>query len=209
MDATTLVRDIAIVVAAFLIGGIPWGVIVARAAGGPDPRSVGSGRTGGANVARALGFRLAVLSGFLDICKGIAAVLLARVLGAGAVVEVLAALAAIVGHSRSPFLGMQGGRGVSAGFGGLIVIQPIIAVLIIPVFAVVFLASRYSSLASLTGSAAAGVGLAALAAIGGQPPVYYLYAIGGPLLIWLFHSDNIGRLVAGTERRFGSRPGAH
>jgi acyl phosphate:glycerol-3-phosphate acyltransferase len=209
MDATTLVRDIAIVVAAFLIGGIPWGVIVARAAGGPDPRSVGSGRTGGANVARALGFRLAVLSGFLDICKGVAAVLIARVLGAGAVVEVLAALAAIVGHSRSPFLGMQGGRGVSAGFGGLLVIQPIIAVLIIPVFAVVFLASRYSSLASLTGSAAAGVGLAALAAIGGQPPVYYLYAIGGPLLIWLFHHDNIARLVAGTERRFGSPPGAH
>jgi glycerol-3-phosphate acyltransferase PlsY len=209
MDATTLVRDIAIVVAAFLIGGIPWGVIVARAAGGPDPRSVGSGRTGGANVARALGFRLAVLSGFLDICKGVVAVLLARVLGAGAVVEVLAALAAIVGHSRSPFLGMQGGRGVSAGFGGLIVIQPIIAALIIPVFAVVFLASRYSSLASLAGSAAAGVGLAALAAIGGQPPVYYLYAIGGPLLIWLFHSDNIARLVAGTERRFGSQPGAH
>ncbi len=209
MDATTLVRDLAIVIAAFLIGGIPWGVIVARAAGGPDPRSVGSGRTGGANVARALGFRLAVLSGFLDICKGVAAVLIARMLGAGTVVEVLAALAAIVGHSRSPFLGMQGGRGVSAGFGGLIVIQPIIAVLIIPVFAVVFLASRYSSLASLSGSAAAGVGLAALAAIGGQPPVYYLYAVGGPLLIWLFHHDNIARLVAGTERRFGSPPGVH
>jgi len=123
MSLVTLVRDSAIVVAAFLIGGIPWGVIVARAAGGPDPRSIGSGRTGGANVARALGLRLAVLTGFLDVCKGIVAVLIARAVGAGAAVEIVAALAAIVGHSRSPFLGMQGGRGVSAGFGGLLVIS--------------------------------------------------------------------------------------
>lgn len=209
MSLVTLVRDIAIVVAAFLIGGIPWGVIVARAAGGPDPRSIGSGRTGGANVARALGLRLAVLTGFLDVCKGIAAVLIARALGAGAAVEIVAALAAIVGHSRSPFLGMQGGRGVSAGFGGLLVIQPLVALLIVPVFAVVFLASRYSSLASLTGSAAAGLALATIAAISSQPPVYYVYAVAGPLLIWLFHYDNIARLVAGTERRFGSPPAAH
>jgi len=209
MSLVTLVRDSAIVVAAFLIGGIPWGVIVARAAGGPDPRSIGSGRTGGANVARALGLRLAVLTGFLDVCKGIVAVLIARAVGAGAAVEIVAALAAIVGHSRSPFLGMQGGRGVSAGFGGLLVIQPVVALLIVPVFAVVFLASRYSSLASLTGSAAAGLALAVIAAISSQPPVYYVYAVAGPLLIWLFHHDNIARLVAGTERRFGSPPAAH
>jgi acyl phosphate:glycerol-3-phosphate acyltransferase len=208
MSGVSLVRDLAIVVAAFLIGGIPWGVIVARASGGPDPRSIGSGRTGGANVARAVGFRLAVLTGFLDICKGIVAVLVARALGAGVAVEILAALAAIVGHSRSPFLGMQGGRGVSAGFGGLLVMQPIVALLIIPVFAIVFLVSRYSSLASLSGSAAAGVGLAVVAVVGGLPPVYYVYAVAGPLLIWLFHHDNIARLVAGTERRFGSPPGA-
>ncbi len=208
MDVGAVVRAVAVVVVAYLVGGIPWGVIVARLAGGPDPRSIGSGHTGGANVARALGLRFAVLSGFLDICKGIAAVLIARLVGAGAVVEILAALAAIIGHSRSPFLGMQGGRGVSAGFGGLLVIQPIVAVLIIPVFAIVFLASRYSSLASLTGSAAAGVGLAAIAAFTNQPPVYYGYAIAGPLLIWVFHHDNIARLLSGTERRFGRPPGA-
>ena len=88
-------------------------------------------------------------------------------------------------------------------------IQPVVALLIVPVFAVVFLASRYSSLASLTGSAAAGLALAVIAAIGSQPPVYYVYAVAGPLLIWLFHYDNIARLVAGTERRFGSPPAAH
>jgi glycerol-3-phosphate acyltransferase PlsY len=206
MDAGTLARDAVVVVAAYLVGGIPWGVIVARLAGGPDPRTVGSGHTGGANVARALGFRFALLSGFLDICKGIVAVLIARLVGAGAVVEVLAALAAIVGHSRSPFLGLQGGRGVSAGFGGLLVIQPIVALLIVPVFGIVLLASRYSSLASLTGSAAAGVALVIAAALTNQPPIYYGYAVAGPLLIWLFHHDNIARLLAGKERRFGSPP---
>ncbi len=206
MDVGTLARDIAVVVVAYLVGGIPWGVIVARLAGGPDPRSVGSGRTGGANVARALGLRLAVVTGVLDICKGIAAVLIARLVGAGVSVEILAALAAIIGHSRSPFLHLQGGRGVSPGVGGLLMIQPIVAVCIVPVFVIVFLVSRYSSLASLTGSAAAGVGLVIVALATRQPPVYYGYAVAGPLLIWLFHHDNIARLLAGTERRFGSPP---
>ncbi|MDA8203443.1 MAG: glycerol-3-phosphate 1-O-acyltransferase PlsY [Chloroflexi bacterium] len=208
MDAPTLARDIAIVVAAFLIGGIPWGVIVARLAGGPDPRSIGSGHTGGANVARALGLRFAVVSGLLDVAKGGAAVLIARAFGAGAAVEVLAGLAAIVGHSRSPFLGFHGGRGVSPAFGGLLVIEPLVAIAIVPIFAIVFLASRYSSLASLTASAAGGIGLALIAALTGQPPAYYVFAAGGPVLIWLFHHDNIARLLAGTERRFGSSRGA-
>jgi glycerol-3-phosphate acyltransferase PlsY len=206
MDAAAPLRDLAIVVAGYLIGGIPWGVIVARVTGGPDPRSVGSGRTGGANVARALGPRLAVVSGVLDVCKGVAAVLLARALGAGAIVEVLAALASIVGHSRSPFLGFRGGRGVSAGFGGLLVIEPLAALLILPVFGIVLIASRYSSLASLTGSVAGGVALAVLVALTGLPSADYVFAVGGPLLIWLFHHDNIARLLAGTERRFGSPP---
>jgi glycerol-3-phosphate acyltransferase PlsY len=208
MDAGAVGRDLAIVAAGYCIGGIPWGVIVARVSGGTDPRSVGSGRTGGANVARALGPRLAVVTGLLDVCKGVAAVLIARALGAGAVVEVLAALASIVGHSRSPFLGFKGGRGVSAGFGGLLVIEPVAALLIVPVFGAVLLASRYSSLASLAGSLAGGVVLAVIAALSGQPPADYVYAVGGPLLIWLFHHDNIARLLAGTERRFGSPPGA-
>ncbi|MGC8633088.1 MAG: glycerol-3-phosphate 1-O-acyltransferase PlsY [Candidatus Limnocylindrales bacterium] len=207
MDAGSVARAVAVVAVAYLVGGIPWGVLVARLAGGPDPRTVGSGHTGGANVARALGLRMAVLSGLLDVCKGIVAVLVARLVGAGAGVEILAALAAIVGHSRSPFLGLHGGRGVATGYGGLLVIQPVVAILTIPVFVIVFLVSRYSSLASLTGSAAAGVGIVAVVYLTGQPPVYYGYAVAAPLLIWLFHYDNIARLLAGTERRFGTPPG--
>ncbi len=190
--------------AAYLIGGIPWGVIVAKLTGGTDPRSMGSGRTGGANTMRALGPRLALVSGLLDMLKGTVAVLLAQAIGAGIPVEVAAALAAIIGHSRSPFLGFGGGRGVAPAFGGLLAFQPLIALAIIPIFAGVILVTRYSSLGSLAGSAAAGILLAIATATVPLDPWMYVYAVGGTGLVWLFHLDNIQRLLNGQERKIGT-----
>src|SRR3954453_20118215 len=117
MDTGEVLVAVVVIIVAYLIGGIPWGVVIAKLTGGPDPRTIGSGRTGGSNVMRALGPRLALLAGLLDLLKGGAAVLLARAVGAGPGVEVVAALAAVIGHSRSPFLGLGGGRGVATGFG--------------------------------------------------------------------------------------------
>jgi acyl phosphate:glycerol-3-phosphate acyltransferase len=204
VDTLELVRAILLVVAGYLIGGIPWSIIVARVTGRTDPRTIGSGRTGGANAMRAMGPRLALLSGILDLLKGTAAVLLARWLGAGVGVEVFAGLAAIVGHSRSPFLGLGGGRGVAPAFGGLLAFAPLIALLIVPLFVVVIALTRYSSVGSLTASALAGVLLAAATAALGWDPWLYVYAVGGTLLVWLFHADNIQRLLAGTERKIGT-----
>jgi acyl phosphate:glycerol-3-phosphate acyltransferase len=204
VDTLELVRAILLVVAGYLIGGIPWSIIVARVTGRTDPRTIGSGRTGGANAMRAMGPRLALLSGILDLLKGTAAVLLARWLGAGVGVEVFAGLAAIVGHSRSPFLGLGGGRGVAPAFGGLLAFAPLIALLIVPLFVVVIALTRYSSVGSLTASALAGVLLAAATAALGWDPWLYVYAVGGTLLVWLFHADNIQRLRAGTERKIGT-----
>lgn len=205
MDPFVLARAAALVVAGYLIGGIPWGVIVARVSGGPDPRTIGSGRTGGANVMRAIGPRLALVSGLLDMLKGTAAVLLARLLGAGVEVEVLAGLAAIVGHSRSPFLALSGGRGVSAAFGAALVLAPLVALVILAVFLAVLAATRYSSLASLTGATAGGLLFGAMILASGGPYAELVFAIGAPALIWLFHHDNVGRLLRGEERKFGSR----
>ena len=205
MDPLVVGRAIALVAAAYVIGGIPWGVIVARIAGGPDPRTIGSGRTGGANVMRALGPRLALLSGILDMLKGTVAVLLARALGAGVEVEVLTGLAAVVGHSRSPFLGFSGGRGVSAAYGAALVLGPPAAVVTLAVFVAVLAIWRYTSLASLLGSAAGGIAFAVQVVATGLPPALLGFAIGAPLLIWLFHLDNIGRLLRGEERKFGAR----
>lgn len=205
MDLVVVLRAAALTVAGFFIGGIPWGVIVARLAGGPDPRTIGSGRTGGANVMRALGPRLALVSGLLDMLKGTAAVLLVRLLGAGVEVEVLAGLAAIVGHSRSPFLGFSGGRGVSAAFGAALVLAPLASAVILAVFIGVLAITRYSSLASLSGAAVGGITFAVQVVATGLPPVLLVLAIGAPALIWLFHLDNIGRLLRGEERKFGAK----
>jgi glycerol-3-phosphate acyltransferase PlsY len=204
VDTFEFLRALLIVVAAFLIGGIPWSIIVARLARRPDPRTIGSGRTGGANAMRAMGPRLALVSGILDLLKGTAAVLLARWLGAGEGVQVVAALAAIIGHSRSVFLGLGGGRGVAPAFGGLLAFAPPIALFIIPLFLLIIAVTRYSSVGSLLASALAGILLAWATATFGWDPWLYLYAAGGTLLVWLFHTDNIQRLLAGTERKIGA-----
>ncbi len=204
MDAPSLIRDVIVIAVSFVIGGIPWGVIISRVAGGPDPRTIGSGRTGGSNMMRALGPRWALLSGLLDASKGAVAVLLAFAVGGGAGLAVFAAMGAVVGHSRSIFMGFHGGRGVAPSWGALLVLQWWIAIVIVPLFAGVILISRYSSLGSLVGTATAGVLLAVATALMPLDPWLYAYAVGGPLLVFAFHHDNIARLLAGTERKIGT-----
>lgn len=205
MDGPTLVVAVVSIAAGYLIGAIPWGVVIARIVGGPDPRTLGSGRTGGANVLRALGPRIALVAGLLDMLKGCLAVLIPQLLGADIIVVGVAVLAAIIGHSRSVYIGFHGGRGVSPAFGALLVLWPLVALVAIPVFAVVTQLTRYSSLGSLTASALAGNALVAIIVVQGLPASHLVYAIGGPALIWLFHLDNIQRLLAGTERTIDQR----
>ena len=205
MEPRTVFTALVSIVAAYLIGGIPWGVIVARLLGGPDPRTIGSGRTGGANTLRALGPRGALVAGLLDVTKGAVAVLVSIGLGGGIVIQTLAALGAIVGHSRSPYISFGGGRGVAPAFGSLLVIQPLAGLAILPVFLIVLVVSRYSSLASLAASAAGGVAVVAIALAAQLPAGYVFYAVAVPALIWLFHHDNIGRLLSGRERKIEFR----
>lgn len=203
MDATLL--RVLLVILAYVSGSIPVGVLVARHSGGPDPRSIGSGRTGGTNALRALGrtWATVVVSG--DLAKGALPVLLARfATGGDPVAEVACAFAAVVGSSRSVFLGFGGGRGVGTGVGTMLVIQPIAVALAAPVFVGVILVTRYVSLGSLLGSAAMFPNMLLLWAVasGAVPPAYLVWAAAGPALIWLAHADNIDRLVHGTERKF-------
>src|SRR6187551_196956 len=115
---------------AYLAGSIPVGAIVARLVGGPDLRSVGSGRTGGTNALRALGRKWAAVVVAGDLAKGAVPVLLARlVTGGDSVAEVLVAGAAVAGSVRSVFLNFTGGRGVGTGVGTMLVIQPLAVVL--------------------------------------------------------------------------------
>ena len=204
MNAAELGGDALLVILAYLCGSIPVGVLVARASGGPDPRTIGSGRTGGTNALRALGRRWAALVVLGDLAKGAIPVLLARIVTGDPAMEVLSGLAAVIGASRSVFLGFGGGRGVGTGVGTMLVIQPLAVLIAAPVFLVVILVTRYVSLGSLLGSAALlpAMGLIWLVANGAVPPAYLVYAAVGPALIWLTHADNIERLVKGTERKF-------
>jgi glycerol-3-phosphate acyltransferase PlsY len=120
-------------------------------------------------------------------------------------VQILAALAAILGHSRSVFIGFSGGRGIAPGFGGLIVLHPIAALVVLPVFAVVLLVARYSSLASLTATALGALTVVVTVVMFGMEPLLALYAVAAAGMIWLFHLDNIQRLLAGSERRIEFR----
>lgn len=205
METGTLPLAALVIVVAYLVGGIPFGVLVARLAGGPDPRTLGSGRTGGANVLRAVGPGWALVAGLLDVAKGAVAVLLAGWLGLGPWVEVLAGCAAVIGHSRSPFLRFGGGRGVSVAFGTLVVLQPILAAVIVPLYLAILLATGYSSLGSLAAATAAGLIYLGIQLANGGPVAYMAYAFACPALIWLFHWDNVGRLLAGTERKLDWR----
>ena len=194
-----------LIVVGYLAGSIPVGVLVARVSGGPDPRTIGSGRTGGTNALRALGRRWAALVVAGDLAKGALPVLLTRWLtGGDSIAEVLVAAAAVAGSVRSVFLGFSGGRGVGTGVGTMLVIQPIAVVLAAPVFFLVILATRYVSLGSLLGSAAMFPAMLLIWAVasGWVPPAYLVWAAVGPVLIWLAHADNIDRLLHGKERKF-------
>jgi glycerol-3-phosphate acyltransferase PlsY len=189
----------------YLAGSIPVGVLVARASGGPDPRTVGSGRTGGTNALRALGRKWAAVVVAGDLAKGAVPVLFARIVtGGDSVAEVLVAGAAVAGSVRSVFLNFTGGRGVGTGVGTMLVIQPLAVVLAAPVFFLAIIATRYVSLGSLLGSAAMFPAMLLIWAVasGWVAPAYLVWAAVGPVLIWLAHADNIDRLLHGTERKF-------
>jgi len=190
---------------AYLIGSIPTGVIVARLAGARDPRTTGSGRTGGTNALRAMGRKLASIVVIGDVLKGVLPVLLARwATGGDPALEAACAVAAVIGSARSIFLGFHGGRGVATGVGTMLVIQPLAVILAAPVFIGVILITRYVSLGSLLGSAAMipAVALVFLVINGTVPPAYLIYAVTGAAVVWLAHADNIDRLLHGTERKF-------
>ncbi len=205
MDVATLIRDLCLVGLAYLCGSVPVSVIVARLSGGPDPRTVGSGRTGGTNALRALGrwWALVVVAG--DLAKGALPVLIARIVTNGdPIVEVACGLAAVVGSARSIFLGFGGGRGVATGVGTMLILEPLAVILAAPVFIAAILITRYVSMGSLLGAAAMfpATLFLFLVANGTVPVAYLVYTAAGAALIWLNHADNIGRLIAGTERKF-------
>jgi glycerol-3-phosphate acyltransferase PlsY len=188
--------------AAYLVGGLPFGLWVCRAWSGYDPRQYGSGNIGATNVYRLLGPMGFVVVLALDAGKGFAAVKLGAALAGGGPWAVLAcALSAIVGSNWSVYLGFKGGKGVGVSLGAAAAAMPLVALLSLVTWIVVVAVCRYVSLASIVAACMAGV----YAVLLGQPVPYRVF--GGLIAVFVLirHRANIGRLAAGTEPRFGAR----
>jgi len=195
----------AAVVLGYLLGSIPFGLIMSRASGGVDLRRYGSGKTGFTNSLRVLGLRrsLPVFGG--DFGKGLAAALLPLLWSDDPWARAAGGLAAVAGHVWPVFAGFRGGRGVLTGAGVLAGLSPVAVLLAAPPAAFVLKATRYMSLTSMTGAAFAAGLFVAFAAAGLHPWAFAAAAAGGAALVIVLHHDNIGRLLAGRERRVGER----
>ena len=199
----------ALCIAAYLIGSIPTGAIVARVYRNVDITRLGSQRTGAANTARTLGPGAGAIVLIGDFAKGALAVWLAKQTLGTPMALGLAGCFSVVGHIWSLFLLGRGGRGVVTGLAGLAVIAPGIFALSFACGCVVAVISRYVSLGSISGAAAAAtIGIGAYA-LGYLPAELLPYVIATPALIIVAHADNIRRLRAGTERRWGQTEPPH
>lgn len=194
--------DALLIAIGYLSGSLPMGVVVARLTDARDPRTVGSGRTGGTNALRAMGARRAVLVASLDVAKGALPVAAAILVGASPLGVALTAIAAVVGAWRSIFLRFQGGRGVATGIGATLMIQPLVIPLAAPFFFGAILLTRYVSLGSLLGTAAGAAILGVFVWLGWNDWPDFMFGVVGASIVWIAHHDNIGRLLRGEERKF-------
>jgi glycerol-3-phosphate acyltransferase PlsY len=200
----------ALVLLGYLLGAIPYGLIVGRLASGVDLRRYGSGRTGATNALRTIGAKGAALVFVLDFAKGLVAVLLVRWLWGGdpALTEWIAGaagFAAIAGHVWSVFIRFTGGRGVATSTGGLVGMAPWSLLVLAPVVVIVIWRSRYVSLGSVSGALLAPLVVAILFLAELAAGAAIVYALASGLLVTAAHADNIARLRAGTERKLGQK----
>ena len=189
------------IVAAYLIGSIPFALILARRYGAADLRLVGSGNLGAANVMRASGVTAGVIVALLDMAKGAASVWIAERLGPGPLLPAAAGVAAIVGHVYPIWLRFRGGKGVATACGVFSMLTPLALPPALAIFAIAVWVTKYISL----GSVLASVALPPLAyALGSSAPAV-IAACAASVIILFRHRTNVGRLRTGTERRLGAR----
>jgi len=192
---------IAVIVASYLIGSVPFALLLARRWGAPDLRRVGSGNLGASNVLRMSGVTAGVLVAALDVTKGAVSVMLAERLSGNAAAAPAAGLAAIVGHVYPVWLRFRGGKGVATACGVFSILAPLAVAPALGIFVTVVWISKYVSL----GSVLASLALPPLAYIVGSSPSAVLVACAASAMIVFRHRSNLTRLRGGTERRLGAR----
>jgi glycerol-3-phosphate acyltransferase PlsY len=189
-------------VVGYLLGSIPFGLLLTKLAGSGDIRSVGSGNIGATNVLRTGRKGLAAATLIGDMLKGTVAVLLMHRF-AGLNAGLVAGLGAVLGHVFPVWLGFKGGKGVATYIGVLIAVSWLVALMFGVIWAVVAAVTRYSSLSGLIASALTPV----LLYIGVGSKSALLFAVL-TVVVWIMHRSNIQRLLAGTEPKIGRKTAA-
>ena len=189
-----------VVFAGYLIGSVPFALILARRLGVGDLRRIGSGNLGAANVLRTSGVRAGVTVMLLDMAKGAGSVLLAQRFDSGAVTAA-AGLAAIVGHVFPVWLRFRGGKGVATACGVFSLLTPLAVGPTLAVFLGAVWVTRYISVGSILAS----VALPPIAYATGSPAPVLAVGVAAAILIVIRHRTNLARVLAGTEQRVGLR----
>lgn len=186
---------------AYIIGSIPTGYIIVKAKTGQDIRTVGSGSTGATNVKRVLGKKWFFIVMALDAIKGALPVILAKLFVTAGVslglAPVLAAVAVIIGHSKSCFLGFKGGKSVASGVGTILALNWIVGLIIAVVWGIITYATKYVSVGSMIALFISPFLMYFL----GAPIAYDGYCALGAVYIIYLHRENIKRLIAGNENK--------
>lgn len=194
-------KEAAAILGGYLLGSLPFAYWVPRLFRGEDIRTKGSGNVGASNVFRVYGRSLGIPVALLDVAKGFAAATLGLWAG-GALVGVLAAGAAMLGHARPIFLRFEkGGKMAATAGGATFALAPLVAFCCVGIWLVTFALTRYASVATM----ATAVGLAVLVVVFGYPWPIVAFGIAGAVAVIAMHRQNVRRLLAGTEHRFELR----
>ena len=196
----------------YLLGAIPFGLIISRIAGIEDIRKTGSGNIGATNVWRAAGFKVALYVFIGDIGKGVVAVLLAKYFSSNFYLNffspdflfVMCAVAAVLGHVFPIYLGFKGGKGVNTALGAMIVLLPIETVISFVVFLLVVIIFKYVSLGSMMAAVTLLIIIIAEKYYMNYDiaSIYFYLAVVLVVMIIITHRQNISRLLSGTENKF-------
>jgi glycerol-3-phosphate acyltransferase PlsY len=204
-----------VAVIGYLMGAIPFALIISKRVAGIDISKHGSGNLGGTNVLRVLGFKAGAITMALDIAKAFVPVMLAKFIIGDSVLsiaglalnwqwgQVITALMVMVGHSWSVYIKFRGGKGAAAYFGSWFAIWPVAALVGGAILILTVWLSRYMSLGSILSSLGILCLFVVLTLIDVSPPVYLIYSVVAAALIVYQHRSNISRLQAGTESRMG------
>lgn len=201
MDINLILQIACVVVGAYIIGSIPTGYIIVKLFTGQDIRTIGSGSTGATNVKRVMGKKWFFIVMLLDAFKGALPVILAYFLTDGfreiGLLPVLAAVFAIIGHSKSLFLKFTGGKSVASGVGTILALNWQAGLIIAVIWGLITWVSKYVSLGSIIALAIAPVVMWLL----NSPPAYVIYALIAALYVIYLHRENIKRLLTGVENK--------